>query len=124
MQIGPTGNASTLFTQYVRVVNRAFAAHRREQPWKQLFSTAYRVIGNKRIGAAIYTDDPSKPYDFFTLGLDRGKLLILEHHRAETEIEWKLKEEHLRQVVEHPDQYVETPAQLDIGWLKKRLGVG
>jgi hypothetical protein len=116
-------DTATLFTQYMDVVNRSIEENRDEFLYKQLLKLGEKLIGDKKIGAAIYQRDPDEPHDWFTLTFKDGKFYA-EHGKHAPDISWKVKEEHLRNVVSNPDPYVKSPAKLDLDWLKTRLQIG
>lgn len=112
---------NALFTQYINVVNRAIGENRDRFPFQQLLAMGEKVLGDKKIGAAVYKSDPNRPHDYFTLSYENGKLKS-EHGKDAPNISWKVKQEHLKNVVENPQRFIENPARLDLDWLKTRLG--
>lgn len=119
VQIG----SAAAFTQYLKVVNEAMGLHRKEQPWKVLFDMGGKIYGDKRIGVAMYDTQADQPHDYFTLSFDKdsGTFEMEEHGKAEPDIEWKLPESHVREVIENPEPYKKNPAKLDLDWMAKRL---
>lgn len=115
-------DTNALFTQYINVVNRAIGAHRDEFPFKQLLTMGKELLGDKKIGAAVYKTDADSPHDYFTITFQNGKLRA-EHGKKAPDISWKVKEAYLQKVVAKPDQYVDSPGKLDLDWLKSRLGI-
>lgn len=111
---------NALFIQYVDVVNRAIASNRDRFPFKQLLSIGERMLGDKKIGAAVYKTDPDSPHDWFTLTYRNGKLSAQEGKES-PDISWKVKEAHLRNVVSNPDPFIANPAKLDLDWLETRF---
>jgi hypothetical protein len=116
-------DTNALFTQYLNVVNRALATHRDEFPYQQMISASQAALRDRRIGVAVYKDDPQHPHDWFTIRMDNGELAVLEHGKADPDITWRVKQRHLTTVTEDPDEFVEHPVKLDLDWLKTRLGL-
>lgn len=116
-------DTNALFTQYVNVVNKAMGQNRDEFPFSQLMSMGEKILGDKKIGAAVYKDDPDSPHDYFTLTYEDGKLRAT-HGKEAPNVEWKLDERHLENVVDDPGTFIENPARLDLDWLKTRMGDG
>ena len=114
-------DTNALFTQYVNVVNRAIGANEDRFPFKQLLSMGEKILGDKKIGAAVYKDDPDSPHEYFTLTLDNGRL-DARHGKEAPDTEWKVKQEHLENVIEDPQTYIDNPAKLDLDWLETRMG--
>lgn len=115
-------DTNALFTQYVDIVNRAIGEHRDEAPFQQLLSMGEKIMGDRKVGAAVYQKDPSEPHDYFTLRFEAGKLRA-EHGKNAPDISWKVKEDYLRKVVAEPETYVKHPTKLDLDWLESRLGL-
>lgn len=114
---------NALFTQYLNVVNRAIGQHRDHVPYKQLMQVTDKLMKDKNVGVAVYKESADTPHDWFTLTMEDGKLRILEHGRRDPDTTWKIKEDHLRKVVEDPEEYVKHPFKLDLDWLTSRLGL-
>ena len=116
-------DTNALFTQYVNVVNDAIGQNENDFPFRQLMQMGEKVLGDKKIGAAVYKGDPDSPHDYFTVRLESGRFRAT-HGKEEPDIEWKLDEKHLENVVSNPKPYVDNPAKLDLDWLETRLGNG
>lgn len=116
-------DTNALFTQYVNVVNKAIGQNKNDFPFRQLTQMGEKVLGDKKIGAAVYKGDAGAPHDYFTIQLENGKLRA-EHGKEGPDVEWKLDEAHLKNVVSDPDPYVDNPAKLNLDWLETRLGNG
>lgn len=125
-QANPTSEGLTtqaLFTQYLSVVNRALGEHRDEFPYKQLVKMGAKIVGERRIGVEIYKDDPDHAHDAFTVRFDDGTFDLIAHGLHGTDRTWKIRERHLRNVVDGPSDYIEHPAKLDLDWLRTRVSM-
>lgn len=119
-------DTNALFTQYINVVNKAIHEHKDEFPYNFLLKGGEKLLGDKNIGVAVYSSDPSSPHDYFTLNMrNNGTLDVIEHGKrkggGEPKVEWKVPEGHLRQVVDDPAPYINQPAKLDLDWLRARV---
>jgi len=113
-----------LFTQYLHVVNAAIGKHRGEFPYGPMIDLGERMLAGKKIGAAVYKDDPDQPHEFFTLKFSGGTFDLVSHGQDDDiDTTWKVKERHLQNVVDDPQTYEEQPYKLDLDWLKTRLGI-
>lgn len=110
-----------LFKSYINVVNRALAAHKDEAPYKQLLQVGERLTEGKTLGVEIYKTEPREPHHYYALKFINGKLWVTDTHKVATDVDLKVNDRHLREVVEDPETYVEHPAQLDLSWLRTRL---
>lgn len=118
-----TDETVSLFTRYLNVVNAAVEAHRDETPYRQMIQAAEKLAGDTRFGVEVYEDDPDAPFDAFTVKHSEGRLELLAHGKQDADLDWKVSREHLEEVVEHPQRYIDQPARLDLDWLKSRLGL-
>jgi len=117
-------NATTkLFIEYLDTCNTAIRRHDDEFPYKQLISLADDKLGDKEIGVAVYADDPDSPHDFFTIEMKDGAFHFLEHGKNAPDIAWRTPRQHLQQVVDNPDRYIDNPSKLDLDWIKARVGL-
>jgi len=115
---------ASAFTEYITIVNRALGEHRDETPYKQLISLGEKALDGRRIGVAVYKNDPANPHEWFTVRFKNGKFDLEEHgKKPERDFDWKLKSEHLDNVVEHPQKFVDQPWKLDLDWMKTRVGL-
>lgn len=114
-----------LVDQYVHVVNQSLGQNEDESPWKQILSAA-RALGADDIkaGIAVYRDDPEKPGDHFVLGWKDGRLRKVVHGKEGDRTWWSMPREHLEDVVENSDAYLENPAKFDLDFLTRRMGLG
>ncbi|MGM0576419.1 MAG: hypothetical protein ACQEXJ_11875 [Myxococcota bacterium] len=113
---------AALFTQYLDVVNRAIGQHRDEFPYKQILAGGRKLLGDKHVGVGIYKERGDQPHDWFTIRmLDDGRLDIVEHGKASPDLTWKVREQHLHNVVDDPEPYIDHPAKLDLDWLRTRV---
>ena len=108
----------TRFVDYLNTCNQAIDRHEDEFPFKQLVSIGERVFGDKTIGVGIYKTDPNSPHDYYTIQVKDGRLHYHGHGKHDPDIEWKVKEEYLDDVVSNPETYIEHPFKLDWEWLK------
>ena len=117
------GDAKTLFTNALNVINTALAKHADDTPYKQMVDASNKALAGRNLGVAIYEDDPDAPFDFATIRFSDGKFEIISHGKQEPEITWKVSREYLQKIVDDSDRFVEQPWQLDWEWLKARLGL-
>lgn len=114
-----TDDVKDLFNQYLEICNQAIEHHKDEFPYKELLKMGGAILTDRPIDLAIYDDQPKGA---FTLHLINNKLA---NGGQPTDVKkaWRMNLSYLKQVVEHPQEYIEHPEQLDIDWLKSRLGV-
>lgn len=116
-------DTTTQFTQYLHVVNQALHENRGRFPYRELIHAGNRALADKEIGVAVYKHDASSPFDYFTVTFSGGMFNLLAHGKEHPDIAWKLPEDHMREVVEDPSPFIQTPSKLDLDWFKKRVGL-
>lgn len=116
-------DTNAVFTQYLNVLNRSLGAHRDDFPYQQIISAAEELLEDKDIGVAIYEDEPDNPHDYFTISFEEGSFEIEEHGKESPDVDWRVSESYLREVIQNEEEYVEHPDRLNIDWLKARLNL-
>lgn len=112
---------NALFTQYINVVNRSMGENKDKMPYKLMFDARNKLLEDDRIGVAVYKTDAKTPHDWFTITLKDGTFQVLDHGKKTPDVTWRVKQDHLQNVVEHSDEFVKNPMKLDLDWLKTRL---
>ncbi len=113
-------NTKALMTNYMNIVNRAIQENHDKFPFDKLISVGKDLTRDKKIGAAVYKSDAKQPHDYFTI-THTGDRFKAEQGKQAPDIEWKIKEEHLQNVVQNPNEYIQNPLKLDLDWIKTRL---
>lgn len=118
-----TMDINTLFSQYLTVCNAALDKHKDDIPYKQLIRAGEKLLEDRKLGIAVYKDEPSKPFDYFTVRFDRGAFHLVGHGKKEPDLAWKAKRSYLERVVDNQAEYIEHPAKLDFHWFRSRVGL-
>ena len=113
----------TLFTQALNVTNAALAEHKDSLPYKPLVKASEKLLGDRRLGVAVYEADPSSPFDYFTIRFWDDAFELVSHGKREPDVAWKVSRSYLEKLAETPEDYIEHPAKLDWDWLKSRVGL-
>ncbi len=116
----PGSDFDALFKQYVDICNTAISSHREEFPYKQLWDAFSRLSDNAQVRVAVYDDQPKSLYAL-RFAQDH---IEAEENGNEDNPGFRINLSYLKQVVEHPEQYIENPALLDWDWLKNRISRG
>lgn len=115
---------NTLFQKYLGIVNEALEKNRTQTPYRQILSLTEKMLGDRDIQVVVFADDADEPHDFFTITMKGGHFEMTGHGKDEhADLSWKLPQDHMKEVVENPSDYVEHPARLDLSWLEHRLGL-
>ncbi len=117
-------DAYMLFNDALQVINKSLQNNKDKFPYGEIINLGDKIIGDRQIGVAVYKDDPSSPYDFFTVKMKNGKLELFSHGKEEPTITWKVSREYLQKVGENEQEYIDHPEKLDLEWLKDRLSIG
>lgn len=110
-----------LFTQYVHIVNQVLGSNRERPIFRPIIEGAETLLADRRLGIAVYDDDPSSPHHWFTASVEGGTFQILEHGKEDVDLTFRVPREHLEEVVEDRSEYLARPYKLDLDWLKSRL---
>ena len=69
----------------------------------------------KPIDLDVYDDEPQH----YRVKIENTNLQLLDDDEMIEPCSGKMKISYLREVVEHPDEYINQPAKLDWAWLRK-----
>ncbi len=117
-----THETHALLTRYLDIANASLRANEDKAPWKQLFALGDRALGERRIGIAVYGEDPDRPHHYATLRFSDGRLHLLgEGGEAAGVNYWRVPKAHLEHVVSDPEPYIDNPLRMDLDWLRSRL---
>jgi hypothetical protein len=112
-----------LFTQYLTVVNRVIHANR-DGLYGKAAKMWDKAVGDEKIAVGVYKSDAESPYRWYTITIRDGRVDLLDSAKAnDAKHSWKISDEHLANVVDNPDTYVESPFKLDLDWLATRVGL-
>lgn len=111
----------TLFMNTLDVFNEAIAAHESSSPYREILAMGDKLFGGKNVGVAVYKEDADQPFDYFTIRFLNGKLELVARGKEAPDIAWKVSQDYLARVSEHPREYIDHPVKLDWDWLKSRI---
>jgi hypothetical protein len=110
-----------LFMEALDVTNQALDANRDEGAYGKMLDVFDDRLDGHRSAVAIYDDDPSEPFDYFTVRYLDGQFELVERGRGEHDSEWKVSVDYLESLRNDPETYIENPIRLDLDWLIDRL---
>ena len=113
----------SLFTKALNVMNSALEAHQDEMPYSALLKATEKVMGDRKLGVAVYESDPGNPFDYFTIRFREGSFELDAHGKKDPDLAWKVSREYLEKVAGSPQEYIDNPLKLDWDWLKSRVDV-
>ena len=111
-------DVTALFHQYLAVCNKAIKKHENEFPYQQMLSWGETLLGGRPIDLAVYDDEPKAAFSLYF----NNHELKNDGDPVDARKAWRMNLSYLRNVVNHPDDYIEHPERLDLDWLKSRLG--
>ncbi len=122
-QVSQQLGADALFNQYIDIVNRAIGQNK-DGIYGEAVDLWDKTMGGKHIAVGVYKGDADSPHHWYTVKLDNGSFdLIDASKRRDAAYSWKISDQHLANVVDDPDKYVESPVKLDLDWIKTRAGL-
>jgi len=89
--------------------------------FKTLLKGCQSVLHGENLGVAIYKDDPSSPHDYYTVQMKDGRLMLVDHGKQDTDVDWSVSEDYLKDLADHPNKYVNNPEKLSLKWLADRI---
>ncbi|MDR3425529.1 MAG: hypothetical protein P4M13_10745 [Alphaproteobacteria bacterium] len=106
-----------IFERYLDVCNQALEKNKERFPYKEIWQARWKKLGQHNIlHCAVYDD---RPKIIYTLQLTEDmKIKIIKKEPVVREDVWPFKYSYLKHVVDHPEEYIDHPANLDWGWLK------
>ena len=111
-------DVEALFRQYLNICNQAIEKHKGEFPYQQLLDLGEKLMGDRPIDLTIYDDEPKAAFSVYF----KNNRLKNGGHPEDVKKAWRVNLNDLRQVVEHPEKYIDHPEKLDLHWLKSRWG--
>lgn len=111
---------NSLFQQYLSICNQALYQHKEEFPYKHIWEAVETLQEGKDIDLIIYDN---KPKNHYKVRLHNKQLNIVDSDTSGRHDGWKLNISYLREVINHPQDYIDHPAKLDWDWLGDRVGL-
>lgn len=120
----PPSSTYAWFLQALSVMNAGLDLHRDSLRLKPLLSLADSELDGCNLIAAIVDDlGRSGTVDYVTIRLQQGRFVLVSHARTTPRTDWRVAVSYLIDVARNPRKYLEDPARLDLGWLRKRVGL-
>ena len=110
-----------VFEHYLDICNEAIQKNKDKFPYSEIWKVRWKRLGQDNIlQCAVYDDRPKVIY---TLQLTEDmKIKIIKKVQVGADEVWPFKYSFLKHVVDHPQDYIEHPANLDWGWLTDIFG--
>lgn len=107
----------TALLRVLSIVNTVLETHRNDPRLRFLQSSRHPEILQGPLRIQVLTDDPSCPDQVFQVRLKNGRLLMVNHGEDGGQVVWRTTLRYLRDVGEHPRQYLDDPDRLQLQWL-------
>ncbi len=109
------------FERYLDICNQAIEKNKDKFPYMEIWRARWKNLGTDNIlQCAVYDD---RPKIIYTLQLTEDmKIKIIEKKFVDPKDIWPFKYSYLKHVVDHPQDYIDHPANLDWGWLTSIFG--
>jgi len=111
-----------LFAKALEIMNQAIEAHKDSTIYRKLFEACQAFYGGKLLGVSVYKDKPDNEIAFHKIIYDNYEFTLMDGTEENPSTVWKVSEDYLQKIVDHPDEYINHPEKLDWDWLKDRLG--
>jgi hypothetical protein len=112
-----------LVDQYIHVLNRSLGENRDRFPYREILAASEKLFDDTGVAVGIYKDDPGAPHHWFTVDFAGGSFALREQGKGDADLNWRVRQAHMEEVVDNPEVFVRDPYKLDLDWLKKTLGI-
>ncbi len=104
------------FERYLDICNQSIEKNKDKFPYMEIWRARWKNLGGDHsLHCAVYDD---RPKIIYKLQLTEDmKIRIIEKTRVAPEDAWPFTYSYLKHVVDHPQDYINHPANLDWGWL-------
>ncbi len=103
------GIAVSLFTEALRVVNRALVEHKHSVFCQQLVRAGEKQLASREFGVALYDEtDPSTPFDQFTVRFREGSFEVVSRATQAPYFTWRVPRSYLERIVDDPEAWAST----------------
>jgi hypothetical protein len=109
-----------VFERYLAICNEAIEENKDKSPYREIWGARWDLGKENVFPCAVYDDRPEIVYHL-RLAEDM-KIRITKKTDIVPEDAWPFKFSYLKHVVDHPQDYIRHPANLDWGWLADVLG--
>lgn len=114
--------SDVLFEKSLEILNRSMIANRTRNPYKELFAACEKFFENQVLEVEIYDQDPQIYDEKYLIRWHHGIFEIMDALENKPSMTWKVSRKYLEHIVDHPDEYIESPFKFDWVWLKDRIG--
>lgn len=109
------------FQSALATMNQAIEENREALFFRTLLKACETKYDGEHLGVAIYRDDPQSPHDYYTIRMQDGKLVLVDHGKQQTNSDWSVSEDYIRDLAENPDKFIDHPEKLSLNWLAERV---
>lgn len=109
------------FELYLEICNQAIEKNKNNFPFMAIWKARWKNMAQDNVVQCAVYDD--RPKIIYTLELAEDmKIKIIKKISANPEDSWPFKYSYLKHVIDHPQEYIKHPANLDWGWLTSVFG--
>jgi hypothetical protein len=110
-----------IFERYLDVCNQAIEKNKDKFPFMEIWKARWKKLGSDNVlECAVYDD---RPKIIYKLQLTEDmKIKVINKTHVVPDGVWPFKYSYLKHVVDHSQDYIEHPANLDWGWLTGVFG--
>ena len=110
-----------VFERYLDICNQAIEKNKDRFPYMEIWRARWKKLGaDNLLHCTVYDDRPKIVYTL--LLTEDMKIKIVKKPPVAPDDVWPFAYSYLKHVVEHPQDYIEHPANLDWGWLTGVFG--
>lgn len=111
------GTTDDLFMRAVEVANKAISASETDDDTRSL---SKQLTTDRDFGVAVFQADPANAEDYYQICFNGHALESAVACEEGLDVSHKIYRDHLKQVCDKPEDFIENPVKLDLVWLISR----
>jgi hypothetical protein len=109
------------FQAALDTMNLSIEQHKDALFFQALLQACDSMGEDELMGVAIYRNAPESPHDFHTIRMRDGQFHLVEYVQDTTRADWRVSEDHLRDLANNRSKYIDHPEKLSLNWLAERV---
>ena len=94
------------------VINQTLEEHQDSKVFSAIAPLIDKLVAGRECGVAVYKTYADRPFDYFTVRLEHGKLELARRDEPTGDVAWNVSQDYLQQVCERPKTFIDNPARL------------
>ena len=96
------------------VINETLEQRQDSKVFSAIAPLIDKLVAGQECGVAVYKTYADRPFDYFAVRLEDGKLELARRDEPIRDVAWNVSQDYLQQVCERPKTFIDNPARLDV----------